>query len=414
MKVKISPFSASGEIVAPPSKSVAHRLIISALLKKGKTLIKNVGSSADVLATLSCVKNLGANVIKTADGVLIEGVTKPLKGAVLDCNESGSTLRFLMPVASALGADALFTGSERLMARPSDALISVLEMHGIKRDGNRLVGKLTSGKFEIDSSISSQYVTGLLLALPILDGDSQIVLKGETVSKDYIEITLSVLEKCGIEYKKSGYNIFIKGNQEYNLPDEIAVEGDWSGAAFPLVLGAINGCVTVAGLDTNSKQGDREILEIIKKAGAMVKVDGDKVTVSTSELVAFKQNFENIPDLAPICAVLASVANGESRFSGIERLKIKESDRVLTTLAILKVAGIFAKEENGEIVINGGKIQGGIYDGANDHRIVMSEAVISSVASGDSVIIGSGAIAKSYPEFFEHLRLLGGKINGDI
>ena len=411
MVVKISPFIASGEIVAPPSKSVAHRLLIASALKKGKTVIKNVGNSADVIATCSCLNRLGARVVLNEGDATVEGIKDIKKGCFLDCNESGSTLRFLLSVSCALGANSTFTGSQKLMSRPNEALLSELQNHGIRVDKWNLKGNLIGGKFEIDASISSQYITGLLLALPILKEDSEIVLQGKVVSKDYINITLSVLDKSGIKYKKSGNSIVIKGNQEYLLPDEVVCEGDWSGASFPLVLGAIGGETTVKGLDVNSCQGDKAILSVLEKAGAEVIADGDLITVRKRELKAFEQDFENIPDLAPICSVLSGVCEGQSVFTGIERLKIKESDRVKTTLAVLHSASIEAREEDGKIIIRGGKPTGGIFDGANDHRIVMSSAVIASVASGQSIINGSEAIVKSYPEFFKDYKKLGGNVD---
>ncbi len=414
MKMKLSPFCASGQIVAPPSKSVAHRLLISAALKRGKTLIKNVGDSADVKATCSALSSLGAKIDLKGGNATVVGIENPIKNGVLDCNESGSTLRFLMPVACALGANATFTGSEKLLSRPSGVLLDQLSRHGITQSGWTLNGKLRGGRFEIDATVSSQYITGLLLALPVLEQDSEIVMQGNAVSKDYINITLSALEKSGVVYEKSGNSIIIKGNQEYKLPNEVTVEGDWSGAAFPLTLGAISGEVTLLGVDINSKQGDKEIINVLKKAGAKVEISGNKITVKKGELIGYCQDFENIPDLAPICAVLSACCKGESTFSGIERLKIKESDRVKTTLEILKSGGITAYERDGKIIIEGGDVKGGVYDGANDHRIVMSAAVLSAVASGDSIINGCEAVNKSYPNFFEDYNLLGGKANGGI
>lgn len=412
MIVKITPFTACGQIVAPPSKSVAHRLLIASALKKGVTVIKNVGDSADVIATCNCLNSLGAKVSIKDGNATVEGIGSVSKGKILDCNESGSTLRFLLSVSCALFANATFTGSAKLLSRPNDALLSELKNHGISVDKWTLSGQLKGGRFFIDAAISSQYITGLLLALPILKEDSEIVLQGKVVSKDYINITLSVLEKAGVQYQKSGNSIIIKGNQEYLLPDEVVCEGDWSGSAFPLVLGAIGGEVSIKGLDENSRQGDKEILSILKKAGADVKVDDDLITVRRGSLKAFKQDFDNIPDLAPVCAVLASACEGESVFTGVERLKIKESDRIQTTLAVLHSAGIYATVKDGKIIITGGKAQGGVFDGANDHRIVMASAVISSIANGQSVINGSQAIVKSYPDFFKDYKKLGG--NADV
>ena len=409
MNVKLSPFMPKGSIVAPPSKSVAHRLLIGASLSKGETEIKNVGNSADVIATCSCLRSLGADVELKNGSAFVRGIQKVKVGQILDCNESGSTLRFLMPVACALGADSTFLGSQKLLSRPSSALLDELNRHGITVDGFSLKGKLKSGRYQIDASISSQYVTGLLFALPILDGDSEIVMQGEIVSKDYIEITLSALEKFGVKHQKSGNSIIIKGNQEFISPKTLTVEGDWSGVSFPLVLGAIGGEVSVSGLDVNSRQGDKEILGVLKKFGADVKVRGGVVSVKKSKNRAFRQDFENMPDLAPICAVLSACAEGESVFTGIQRLKIKESDRVATTIKMLGSAGVTATEKDGKLIIVGSRINGSVFDGANDHRIVMSSAVLSAVANRESEILGAEAVNKSYPEFFKDYNLLGGK-----
>lgn len=414
MEIKLKPFSASGTIVAPPSKSVAHRLLICAALKRGETIIKNCGDSADVLATISCLTSLGAKIDYCGKDVKVRGIEVVRKGEILNAGESGSTLRFLIPVACALGANATFTGTEKLLSRPSQPLIEQMQKHGVSVDGFSFKGKLTSGVYEIDASVSSQYITGLLFALPLLSGESEIIMQGDIVSKDYINITLSALEKSGIVFNKLGNSIVIQGNQEYKLPDECVCEGDWSGSAFPLTLGAISGEVTVLGLDENSFQGDKEILNVLEKAGAKITIDGDRVTAKKGELKGFDQNFENVPDLAPICAVLSAVCNGESVFTGIERLKIKESDRVQTTLNLLKASGIFAIESDGKITIEGGEPKGANYDGANDHRIVMSSAVLSAVATSQSVIKGWRAIEKSYPNFFEDYKALGGIVDGDI
>ncbi|MBR2874708.1 MAG: 3-phosphoshikimate 1-carboxyvinyltransferase, partial [Clostridia bacterium] len=303
MIAKITPFTPNGCITAPPSKSVAHRLIILAALKNGRTEIYGVGKSDDVIATLNCVKNLGAKVEIFDDFVAIEGIKDVLVASKLPCNESGSTLRFMIPVSCALGANATFLGTEKLLSRPNEKLFDLLLAKGIKINGYNFEGKLSAGKYEIDSTISSQYITGLLLALPNLEGDSQIVLKGETVSKDYINITLSTMDLAQIKYKKTADSFIVYGNQKSNLPDRITVEGDWSNAAFLLVLGAIKGEITVKNLSLNSKQGDRKILQLLTDIGANVKIKGEQITVKESKLSAFEIDCQDIPDLAPIICV---------------------------------------------------------------------------------------------------------------
>ena len=413
MIAKITPFTPNGCITAPPSKSVAHRLIILAALKNGRTEIYGVGKSDDVIATLNCVKNLGAKVEIFDDFVAIEGIKDVLVASKLPCNESGSTLRFMIPVSCALGANATFLGTEKLLSRPNEKLFDLLLAKGIKINGYNFEGKLSAGKYEIDSTISSQYITGLLLALPNLEGDSQIVLKGETVSKDYINITLSTMDLAQIKYKKTADSFIVYGNQKSNLPDKITVEGDWSGAAFPLVLGAIKGEITVKNLSLNSKQGDRKILQLLTDIGANVKIKGEQITVKESKLSAFEIDCQDIPDLAPIICVLASATNGECKIKNVERLKFKESDRIQTTLDFLQKAGITASYKEGNITVygNGAKFKNAIYNGSNDHRVVMCQSVISAIASGESQINGCQAINKSYVSFFEDLKKLGGNID---
>lgn len=414
MNVKIYPFIPCGEIIAPPSKSMAHRLLICSALKKGNTVIKNVGNSNDVITTAKCLNELGAKIRIQDGNAFVEGISQVKKGRILDCGESGSTLRFLIPVACALGADATFTGSAKLLSRPINVLVDEIKRHGVNADGLSFSGKLKSGEYEIDCSISSQFISGLLMALPYLDGSSELILKGESVSKGYVDLTISMLEQCGIKYEKSGNKFIIRGNQEYNLSSETYCEGDWSGASYPLVLGAMRGEVTVKGLNLDSVQGDKEILKILEKAGAEVLVKENGITVRKATLNCFEYNFDPIPDLAPVCSALASVAEGESVFSGISRLKDKESDRVYTTIKTLTIAGITAEEIDGKIKIKGGQVKDGSFDGENDHRIVMLATVLGISAEKESFILGADAVNKSYPDFFKDLERLGGKVDVDI
>ena len=426
MKVKITPFTPNGEIVAPPSKSFAHRLLISASLKSGKTIIKNIGKSKDVIATINCLSSLCAKIEREGNDVIVYGMQKMEKSPTLDCKESGSTLRFLTCVANALGVNPIFKGSISLLSRPNEILIKELCRHGVNCEDYSFTGKLTSGKFVLDASVSSQYVSGLLFALPLLDGDSEIVLNGKIASEDYIKITLEVLEKSCIKYEKSGSSIIIKGKQQFNLPDEVTVEGDWSGSAFLFALGVLGGKVSVKGLNLNSCQGDRKILEILKSAGANVSEKDGIITAEKSKLKGIKVDVDDIPDLAPVICATCAKAEGESVISGIERLRIKESDRVKTILSVLEDAGVKAYEKDGCIVIIGGEIKGGTYATENDHRIVMMSAVLSAVAtkksavlgrvlsedvSTKSTILGYEATDKSYPDFWKDYFSLGGRVN---
>ena len=389
MKIKLEKFTPRGIVDAIPSKSYAHRILICNYLASGKIDEDNLINSKDILATKRCLKALMAD-------------------EVLDAGESGSTLRFFIPIVSALGGEYTFIGQGKLMSRPNDELFNCLNEHGVtaKKLGDKITvnGKLTSGEYKLRGDISSQYFTGLMMTLPLLEGDSVIVPTTPLVSLPYIFITLEVLKNHGIDIKFDGKTFFIKGGQKYKT-SALKVEGDWSNSAFFLVAGAIAGDITVKGLNFNSAQGDKKIVEILSSAGATLKIDGDKITVKKSVIKPFAFDAEDCPDLVPICSILAGVAKGESVIKNVSRLKIKESDRILSTVEMLKKFGVTAKENSGDLIING---NGGAFTGDNvcaynDHRIVMSAGVASLIADSETVIDGYEAVDKSYPSFFDDL-----------
>ena len=408
MNILVKESKISGSVIAPPSKSYAHRLILASFLSGQRVKINNVGTSQDVLATLNVVKALGASVEIYDNFVIVE--RKDLTdGAVLDCNESGSTLRFLMPIVPALNVSATLTGKPSLLSRPNDGLIDCLQKNGAIINGFNISGKLKSGTYYLDASVSSQYVTGLLFALSIIDGVNKIVLVNKIVSSPYILITIDVLKTFGVDVGFDGNVLTIVGNSYKNKVKEITVEGDWSGSAFTLALGAVNGSVTVKNLNVNSKQGDKAILDILRDFGATLKVNNDAVTVSKNELKGIEVDIDSIPDLAQVIASVASNANGKTVLKNISRLKIKESDRALAIVNSLTNLGVSAKIVNDTIEIIGGAKHGGVIDGGNDHRTVMAGVVSGVTASGDVKILGAQAINKSYPNFLEHFKNLGGK-----
>lgn len=413
MKVSISPSKLSGIVNAPPSKSYAHRILIASFLSGQKVRVKNVGDSADVKATLGALSSIGAKVEQIDSGVIISRENISGKREIY-CKESGSTLRFLLPVVASLGINGEFTGEKRLMERPLGELIDTLNDKGANIANREVKGKLVSGEYKINAGVSSQYITGLLFALPILDGDSKLILEGNVVSKGYIDITLDVLAQFGVTIEKTDYGFFIKGNQVYTPPKEdIFVEGDYSGSAFTLSIGALSsGGIRVDGLNPNSKQGDKEIVEVLKKFGAKVIVKGSSVSVSRGELKAISLDCENIPDLVQIISVVASFAQGESKLYNVDRLRIKESDRVQAILDMLSASNIKARYSDNAIYVSGGEPKGGVFDGGNDHRTVMSSAVLGLNATSDSNVLGAEAITKSYPNFFQDIIKLGGKISG--
>ena len=387
---------ASGSVKAIPSKSYAHRVLICDLLS-GKEVRKEFDgfTSKDILATANCLQNLK------------DGKT------VLDAGESGSTLRFLLVLLSALGGEYTVLGHGKLMERPNEELINALELHGMQiTSGEKitLTGKLKSGEFRLKGDISSQYISGLLMALPLLDGDSQIVLTTPLSSKAYVDITLQVLSGYGIKIDKTpnGYKVY--GNQTYN--GGYQVEGDWSNMAFFLVLGALSEKgITVKGLNLKSIQSDKNIMAILALFGADINIYKDEITVKKDKTRPFSVCMDECPDLVPIVAVLGAFAQGNTVIKEVQRLRLKESDRITSTIQMLNAFGIKATSDGKTIEIIGGTPTGGTVSSFNDHRIVMASAVMGLIASGTTTILDSQAVTKSYPTFFEDYSSVGGKVS---
>lgn len=406
MDIKITPKKLFGRVLVPPSKSVAHRMIIAAALADGKSAITNLFPSEDIIATLECVRALGAKIEFTHNTAVIEGVTKAPDKAVLNCRESGSTLRFLIPVVCALGVNAELTGSGKLPQRPITAFTEEFPKHGISFDFDSaengcslpccVSGKLRSGRFEIDGGLSSQFITGLMFALPLLDGDSEIVLTSKLNSKPYIDITLGVLRDFGCEISETDTGYHIKGNQRLK-PFSGAVEGDYSQAAFFRVANSLGSELDIRGLNENSLQGDCRIMEIcdkFDKSRAPFNIDG-----------------ADIPDLVPILTVLACFCSGTSRISNVARLRFKESDRLSVTAECLNAIG--GKVTIGEdyLDIEGvERLRGGEIDGHNDHRIPMSMSIAATMCEQPLIIRGAECVRKSFPDFFEVYRSLNGEV----
>lgn len=395
MKAFVNGGKCLGQILSIPSKSYAHRIAICSYFAH-KTPFGNAGdfSSQDISATENCLNDL------------LNGIT------FLDCGESGSTLRFLLPLLAVKGGNYTLTGHGKLLDRPNDELFAVLGAHGVNiqklEDKIVVSGKLENGDFNIRGDISSQYISGLLMALPNLRGDSRIVLTTPLVSSSYVDITLEVLKEYGVKIDKTDYGFFVKGNQQFN--GTVYPEGDWSNSAFFLVLGAINGDITVKGLNLDSVQGDRKIIDILKSAGACVKVANGDIKVTKSRLTAFTFDSENCPDLVPIACVLASACNGISVIKNIQRLKIKESDRITSTINMLNSFGIKAECDGVNMIVYGGKAKAGKVNSYNDHRIAMSATVLASICDGESVIDGANAINKSFPTFYKDFSSVGGQV----
>ncbi len=417
--IKITPSVLSGKVKVPPSKSFAHRAVLAAFLSGGECKINNIGLSEDISATLNCIKALGAEFEydDKKNNVLISRKADTSCGKLrLDCGESGSTLRFLITIALCFSQDLEFTGRGRLMERPMKPVFNIFDKKGIKhslKNGILSVkGKLSAGDFKIDGSVSSQFITGLLFALPLLDGDSRIIIENTLTSKGYIDITLDVLKKFGIKIENANYRVFtIKGNQQYKVKN-YTVEGDFSQAAFFLVAGAIGCNITCTGLKENSLQGDKKILDIIAQTGAKIEkvgTNGFKAT-ATANMHGITVDADEIPDLVPIMAVLLAFCKGESRIVNAARLRIKESDRLAAICSELKALGADITEGEDFLIIKGVQVlSGNSISSHNDHRIAMATAIAACRCEGEVIIDGARkSVKKSYPDFFYDYKKLGG------
>ena len=410
----------SGIFEVPSSKSQAHRMLITAALSKSAGNLLVNGISKDISATVKCLYAMGADIRITENGpsnseIIINPIRKTIDHSGmsalykhLPCGESGSTLRFLIPVAGALGLDVVFHMEGRLSERPLGALTDALSAHGMtfSQDGDCLYcrGQLKSGTFTIPGNISSQYISGLIMALPLLKGDSAIEITDHIESGDYIDMTVAAVTAAGIKLTKEENNYHIKGNQCYNVPVTRIVEKDWSSAAFPLCMGAFSKeGVTVPGLNTASVQGDKEILNILKGFGAEV-TEECSVTVKKGTLKGQVIDASRIPDLVPVISVVAAGASGETRIIHAERLRLKESDRIATTVSMLRSLGADAEETEDGILIRGKEqLPGGTVDPYNDHRIAMSAAVAAGICEEDVTVTGAECTDKSFPGFWDRM-----------
>ena len=409
MIARITPCPVLGCVRAPASKSAAHRAMICAALANGETDIRCADTNADIEATLRCITALGACTERSNDGVRIRGGSFK-NSARADCGESGSTLRFLIPVAAALGCEMQFHCAGRLPERPMDALRDALSSHGaaLSPAGANPVcvrGKLQPGRYVLPGNVSSQFVSGLLFALPLLDGESEIVIDGPLSSADYVEMTLRALADFGIRPERTENGFRIPADAVYRSPGEMRIEGDWSGAAFWLCAG-----VSVTGLLGDTAQGDRRVLDVLCRMGAEICREGDAFS-ARGLLHGTVIDADPIPDLVPPLAAAAVYAQGETRIVNAARLRAKESDRLYTTAAALRSLGADIREEGDSLIIQGGKpIPGGAADTYGDHRIAMAAAIAALRAEGESVIRGAEAVNKSYPGFWRNLESLGGQV----
>ena len=411
----IQPGFRAGAVHIPASKSQAHRLLICSALSQGETTIHCRGISDDITATMDCLNALGAEIQVQGSELTVRPITRKPRGTRhLLCRESGSTLRFLLPLTGALEADAVFHMQGRLPQRPLHPLDQVLTDHGMTiRQNHDLLycgGQLRPGEFTLPGNVSSQYISGLLMALPLLCEGSALTVTGELESAAYVTMTEDTLRRGGVSLRKTGETWHIAGGQQLRFPDRLTAEGDWSNAAFFLCMGALSPeGVTVCGLDPASSQGDRAVLSILSAMGARISMDGDAVTVRRGELKGVAIDAGPIPDLIPVLCVTAAGAEGDTRIFNAGRLRLKESDRLRATAQLLTALGGQVEEQPSGLLIHGtGRLTGGTVDPCGDHRIAMSAAVAACLCKEPVTVPDSGCVAKSYPDFWEDLHHLKG------
>ena len=429
MKIKIKPGNLKGTIEIPPSKSYSHRAVIAAALAENgkKSKIDNLKFSVDITTTTDIMENWGAEIerFESALEIIGNGGKVAPRDKYVQCNESGSTIRFLIPVGITSENELVFDGKGKLVDRPLDSYYKIFKEQGLKYEitGGKLPltvnGKLKPGNYEIDGNISSQFITGLLYALPLLEGDSKLIINKNLESKGYVDLTLEILKLAGIEIMNNDYKSFdIRGNQTYK-PFDYIVEGDYSQVAFWIVAGIISANrdneVKCLHVNKNSLQGDREIIEIVTRMGANLEIFDDYVIVKPSKTKGTVIDISQCPDIGPVLTVLAALSEGETRIINGERLRIKESDRITSIKTELNKLGGNVSEEGDSLIIQGVEgFRGGVTVNAwNDHRIAMSLAVASTRCEKEIILEEAESVRKSYPHFWDDFVKMGGEIEKD-
>jgi len=412
MNAILTPSAPHGTLRAIASKSAAHRLLIAAAFADRQTRIRCEQVNEDIAATADCLVALGATVTREAPYYTVTPITSIPAEATLPCRESGSTLRFMLPIVAALGVRAQFVLAGRLPNRPLSPLRELLEENGVTLSAtgsNPLLssGRLMGDHFAIAGNVSSQFISGLLFALSLCKEGGTLTVLGTLESAPYVDMTVDALCRFGAQIKKTDDGYAVLSPAHTALSDEAVVEGDWSNAAFPLSAAAIGGEVTMTGLDLHSHQGDREILSLLSRFGAEVTATEAEVTVRHRPLCGIDVDATQIPDLVPVLATVASVAQGTTRIYGASRLRLKESDRLVTVKEMLTSLGASVTETDDGLVIDGvPRLSGGTVSAAGDHRIAMSAAVASVACDTPVTVTGAEAVTKSYPAFFEDMKSL--------
>lgn len=406
-----------GEISAISSKSHAHRALICASLSDGVSKIQCDTLSADIEATANCLIGLGANIEYKDKTFTVKPIDITKAKRTIDCGESGSTLRFLLPIIGALGINISIQMHGRLPKRPLFPLDREMKKHGcdliLVGDTLKISGKLQAGDYEIEGNISSQFISGLLFALPLIKGKSKIIIKNKFESYSYVNLTREVLNNFSVNYEFEN-NIFILKNFVYKSVN-LTVEGDWSNSAFWLCAGALSKKgITVTNLNLNSVQGDKKIVEVLKDFGAEISINQNEVTVKNNNLSAITVDASDIPDLVPIIALTATFASGKTVIKNAQRLRIKESDRIKTVVELIRNLGGIVDETDDGMIITGASLEGGVVNSHNDHRIAMTCAISSMICSRPVKLVDSEAVNKSYPNFFNDFKKLNGKFKEEV
>lgn len=412
MNVTLKPSKPEGKIKAISSKSAAHRILICAAFADKETVIRCDKTNKDIVATAECLSALGADIRYDAPYFYVKPIKTPTSPATLNCNESGSTLRFLLPIIPALNVEGKFIMNGRLPERPLSPLYEELVAHGAclsAQGSNPLTssGSLSGDEYRIRGNVSSQFISGLLFALTFSKNGGHLIIEGKTESAPYIDMTVDALRIFGAAPRKVEDGYIIEKNACLRAPDTLDVEGDWSNAAFPLCMGAIGGgSVTVCGLNSASRQGDMEIVTLLRRFGANIAEGNGEYTVTGGKrLHGIDIDATQIPDLVPVLATVASVAEGTTRIYGAARLRLKESDRLVSVTDMLTALGADVKITEDGLIINGrASLSGGVVDSFNDHRIAMSAAVASVACTSPVTVNGAECASKSYPDFWTDIK----------